>query len=266
MTVSKNILQPKKFKILLVGDSCIDEYIYGNCDRLNPEAPVPVLQITRTTSTKGMAANVKSNLESFGIDIYFYTGDALSIKRRFIDNRSKQHLIRVDDDRTSKLLDPSILKGHLVDAVVISDYCKGLLDYNNIKYICDTYDVPIFIDTKKTDLAQFSYDHVYVKINEPEFLACTSKPKNLIVTLGHKGAAFIHNGTKQYFACEKIDVVDVCGAGDTFLSAVAARYLNTKNIADAIVYANRAAGINVVHRGAYSLTKDDIESIEHARY
>ncbi len=56
--------QQKKFKILLIGDSCIDEYYYGTCERLNPEAPVPILKITNWSVKQGMAANVKNNLEA----------------------------------------------------------------------------------------------------------------------------------------------------------------------------------------------------------
>jgi len=42
-------------KILLIGDSCIDKYVYGDAKRLSPEAPVPVLNYIRTTKTEGMA-------------------------------------------------------------------------------------------------------------------------------------------------------------------------------------------------------------------
>ena len=266
MTVSKNILQQKKLKILLVGDSCIDEYVYGDCDRLNPEAPVPILQISNIVTNLGMAANVKNLLTAFDADVNFYTGNEISVKRRFIDNRSKQHIVRVDDDKINKPIDIDKLQGHSADAVVISDYCKGLLDYYNMQYICQTYkDIPIFIDTKKTDLAKFSHANVYVKINEPEYLRAKTLPKNLIVTLGKKGAMFVREQQESYFAADSnVDVVDVCGAGDTFLSALTIRYLQTMDIGMAINYANRAAAINVTHRGAYCLTKEDITGIEYA--
>ena len=45
--------QQKQLKILLIGDSCTDEYVYGTCDRLNPEAPVPILNFKRKDTTKG---------------------------------------------------------------------------------------------------------------------------------------------------------------------------------------------------------------------
>ena len=50
--------QQKQFRVLLIGDSCTDEYVYGTCDRLNPEAPVPILNFTRKETTEGMALSL----------------------------------------------------------------------------------------------------------------------------------------------------------------------------------------------------------------
>jgi sugar/nucleoside kinase (ribokinase family) len=55
-----------------------------------------------------------------------------------------------------------------------------------------------------------------------------------------------------------VDVVDVCGAGDTFLAALAVQYLYTKNIEQSIIFANVAAGLTVQHRGNYAPTYDEI--------
>ena len=51
-------------KILVIGDSCIDKFIYGSCERICPEAPVPVFNPLSSTENIGMAGNVKNNLES----------------------------------------------------------------------------------------------------------------------------------------------------------------------------------------------------------
>ena len=50
-------------KILVIGELCIDEFIYGEVKRLSPEAPVPVFNPVEKTSNRGMAGNVVSNLE-----------------------------------------------------------------------------------------------------------------------------------------------------------------------------------------------------------
>ena len=52
-------------KILVVGDSCEDVFIYGDCDRLAPAAPVPVFVESHRKSNKGMAGNVYENVVSF---------------------------------------------------------------------------------------------------------------------------------------------------------------------------------------------------------
>jgi sugar/nucleoside kinase (ribokinase family) len=57
--------------------------------------------------------------------------------------------------------------------------------------------------------------------------------------------------------------MDVCGCGDTFMAALVAQYLFTKDIEKAIIFANVAAGITVQHRGNYAPSYDEIR---HAGY
>lgn len=266
MTESTNTHQQKKFKVLLIGDSCIDEYYYGTCDRLNPEAPVPVLKITKWSQGFGMAANVKANLESFDLDVDFMTGGKKSIKRRYIDERSKQHIVRVDEDKISSPFNPnfSSLNLNQYNAIIISDYNKGFVTYENVTRLRTEYRGPIFIDSKKQDLEKFN--GCFVKINETEYKNRLSNPDNLIVTMGEKGAAhYTKNPTcEKLFTTTPVNVVDVCGAGDTFLAALTYYYLKTESIESAIIYANKCSAITVKHRGVYSLTSEDIETIEHA--
>jgi len=260
MTDLTNTQLHKKFKILLIGDSCIDEYYYGTCDRLNPEAPVPVLKITRWNQKYGMAANVKDNLEAFECDVDFMTGGKKSIKRRYIDERSKQHIVRVDEDKISPPFNPHLesLKFNQYDAIVISDYNKGFVTYENISELIKLYSGPIFIDSKKSDLEKF--ERCYVKVNEQENKNSTSTCENLIVTLGDKGAKF----QNEIFPTDKVEMVDVCGAGDTFLAGLTYFFLLTKNIKTAIIYANKCSAVSVQHQGVYTLTTQNIEKIKNA--
>lgn len=253
----KNTHQQKKFKILLIGDSCIDEYYYGTCDRLNPEAPVPVLKIKSWNQTLGMAANVKNNLEAFGCDVDFMTGGKKSIKRRYIDERSKQHIVRVDEDKISPPFNP-LLKSLALsqyDAIVVSDYNKGYVTYDNVEILKNEFVGPIFIDTKKTDLKKFN--GCIVKINEQEYSKAISYCQDLIVTLGSNGARY----KDKIYPTRNATVVDVCGAGDTFLAALAFDYLKTNDIDHAIDFANKCSTLTVEHRGVYSLTSHDIDLI-----
>lgn len=263
MTELKNTQQAKQLTVLLIGDSCIDEYCYGTVSRLSPEAPVPVLQFRSTTSNPGMAANVYKNLLAFGVEVDFMTNGEKIKKVRYVDVKSGQNLLRTDYD--VELLPWS---GYLAtsldeyDAVVISDYNKGFVTYEAIERIIKSATCPVFIDTKKQDLSRFSADHVYVKINELEYRNRFSIPKNLVVTLGDRGAMLKQYNHEKIYSTGSVEVMDVCGCGDTFLAALSYQYLNTNSIEQAIDFANRCSAITVGHRGVYSLTRDDIAKVD----
>jgi D-beta-D-heptose 7-phosphate kinase/D-beta-D-heptose 1-phosphate adenosyltransferase len=248
--------QQKQFKVLLIGDSCIDEYVYGTCDRLNPEAPVPILRYERKETKMGMAWNVRQNLMAFGIDVYILTNQEKIVKTRYIDERYNHMILRVDDD---KILTPIESLDYVIpndgyDALVISDYDKGFLNQKKLFDIVKSSKCPVFIDSKKVHLPN---DNCFIKINESEAKCLVSKNNNLIITKGSKGAEY--NGVN--YPVQKVGVFDVVGAGDTFLSALVNYYLIHGTIEEAIPYANRAASIAVSHFGTYVLTEEDVNEI-----
>jgi bifunctional ADP-heptose synthase (sugar kinase/adenylyltransferase) len=173
--------QQKKFNILLIGDACEDTYTYGYVNRISPEAPVPVFEPHSTTHKDGMAGNVCKNLEALGCTVNFLHG-AVSKKNRLIDHRTKQQILRIDHDAKSQPITFETVIPPVYDAVVISDYNKGTVSYELIEELAKEVDVPIFVDTKKTDLARLA--GCYVKINALEKSRATSLPKidHLIVT------------------------------------------------------------------------------------
>lgn len=253
--IELNPTQPQtKFKVLLLGDDCEDVYQYGTVDRISPEAPVPVFKISYTESRPGMASNVFNNLKALGLDVDVRLG-LKSIKTRIIDLRSGQHIVRVDADLESDAVNLSDINFEDYDAVIVSDYNKGFITYDTIETLTSKFQGPIFVDTKKPDLVKFL--GCYVKVNEQEYNNRRSTTPNLIVTLGSKGAKYKNN----YYPAESVEVVDVCGAGDTFLSALVAEFLNTNSIDQAIEFANLASAIAVQHKGVYTLTSDDIKHI-----
>lgn len=252
--------QQTSFNVLLIGDSCTDKYNIGTVDRISPEAPVPVLKIINTYELPGMAANVNLNLINLNIKADFVTNNSPVIKTRFIDDRSGQHLLRVDDEPLVPRWDgecPQSIDSY--DAIIVSDYNKGFLSDNQIYSLIRNSECPVFIDTKKQDLNMFNMPNTFVKVNELEFKNSTSTHDNLIVTLGSKGAMY----NDQMYPTKKVEVMDVCGCGDTFLAALAVQYLFTKDIEKAIIFANIAAGITVQHRGNYAPSYDEIR---HAGY
>jgi D-beta-D-heptose 7-phosphate kinase/D-beta-D-heptose 1-phosphate adenosyltransferase len=246
-------MQPQKqLKILLIGDSCTDEYVYGTCERLNPEAPVPILRFNRKETTKGMAWNVRENLMSFGIEVFILTNKESIIKTRYIDEKSNQHILRVDDEGVCDPMDYELPEDEY-DALVISDYDKGFLTEKKIQELVDWFDGPVFIDSKKTKLPK---KDCYLKINEIESKLLKGY-KNLIVTKGAGGADY----NKVNYPGEKTKIVDVVGAGDTFLSALVYFYLLCGRIEEAIPYANKAAAIAVQNFGTYVLTENDVKDL-----
>ena len=249
--------------MLLYGDDCVDIYQYGTVTRINPEAPVPVFDFVHEETKRGMSSNVAENLNKLGCNIKHITGNVASIKTRIIDERSGQQLLRIDENNISEPIEVSkeTIKEYNPDCIIISDYNKGSLEYETIRKIISYYQGPIFIDTKKTDIERFDHiwpqREVYVKINEQESKALKSHHRNLIVTKGKEGA--LYKGVLH--PAPLVEVSDVCGAGDTFLAALAYYHTTNKNIEAAIQYANYAASITVKHLGVYA---PSLEEIDHA--
>ena len=245
--------QQKQLKVLLIGDSCTDEYVYGSCERLNPEAPVPILKFNRKETKKGMAWNVRENIESFGIEVYMITNQETITKTRYIDEKYNQQILRVDDEPDLKPMNSDLPDEHF-DALVISDYDKGFLSNEKVFELVEWFDGPVFIDSKKTKLPKES---CFVKINDLEFSKLDNPSDNLIITRGSKGAEY----QGKLYPGEKVDIFDAVGAGDTFLSALVYFYLKCGKIEEAIPYANKAAAIAVSNFGTYILTKEDVNEI-----
>ena len=243
-------------KVLLIGDSCEDRYFYGDVKRLNPEAPVPILEYKRAVTSKGMAWNVRENLLSFGVEVYLSTHPEEIIKTRYIDEKSNQQIMRYDEEPKIEPLSFDFPKewNNEYDGLVISDYDKGFLTTERIFELSSRFVGPVFIDSKKTLLPE----DAYIKINELEYERMThSNYENLIVTKGGKGAEY----QGKLYPAEKVNVFDVVGAGDTFLAALTYGYLKYGRIDRAIPLANKAASIAVSHTGTYILTQEYVDGI-----
>lgn len=243
-------LQRRQLNVTLIGDTCIDEYHYGSVERISPEAPVPIFVEDKVETKSGMASNVAKNLEALGANVTTYFG-VPSTKIRMIDSRSNQHILRIDKDVRSKPLSTDTKFDMNTDAFVVSDYDKGFVSYELIEKLILTGKT-VFIDTKKTDLQRFSGG--VVKINSIEYKNAKSLPDKLIVTNGARDVTF---GSLKY-EVPRVEITDVCGAGDTFLAAFAYRYINSFDYGDAIKFAIQAASVTVKHIGVYAPTLEEI--------
>tara|TARA_B100000927_G_scaffold291071_1_gene291786 strand:- start:218 stop:943 length:726 start_codon:yes stop_codon:yes gene_type:complete len=239
--------------------------VYGSCDRLSPEAPIPVMKYRETQSAPGMAANVYENLKSLGINVNFLTHKEKITKTRYVHEKSNQQIMRLDTEPEVEPLHPSQITMAAVhqsyDAIVISDYDKGFISVEDIQHLASRNpDIKVFVDTKKKKLPT-QYPNIIYKINQKEFnlLDANHIPKgeNMIVTHGANGALWNH----KTFPVPITRVFDVTGAGDTFLAALVFYYVQLPDMDESINFANRCAAIAVQNPGTYTLTMEDVDGI-----
>jgi D-beta-D-heptose 7-phosphate kinase/D-beta-D-heptose 1-phosphate adenosyltransferase len=262
--MSKDIQQLKPLKILVIGDSCKDIYRFGYCERISPEAPVPILKIDSCKEYFGMAANVFQNIKSLGNEAFLFTQEEKIIKTRIVEKKFNHHILRIDEEPKVTPLDWKKYNGpslDVFDGFVISDYDKGFLNKKSVEKILNKikkYKKPIFVDSKKKNLSVFK--NCIIKINEHEFNQARSIPKDseLIVTYGSKGAIW----KKKLFPSNKTEVFDVCGAGDTFLSALVNLYLKTSDMERSIKFANYCASVSVKNFGTYCINLEDLNGVK----
>ena len=259
------MLLARQYNVLLIGDSCTDEWVYGSCDRLSPEGPIPVMKYREKQSAPGMAANVNENLKSLGINVNFLTHNEKISKTRYVHEKSNQQILRLDTEPEVEPLHPSQLTMAAVhqsyDAIVISDYDKGFVTLETIEHLASRNpDIKIFVDTKKKKLPT-KYPNVIYKINQKEFNLLDPdyipRGENIIVTAGPDGALW----NKRQFQVPITRVFDVTGAGDTFLAALVFYYIQLDSIEESIAFANKAAALAVQNPGTYTLTMEDVDGI-----
>jgi len=248
-----------KNPVLILGDSCRDVFIYCKCERLCPEAPVPVLDIIETKDNGGMAMNVFNNFKTLSKDVEIITASdwKKNTKTRYIDVITNHMFIRIDHDETTK--ESFAFYRDKIDyskysAIIISDYDKGFLTENDIEFISKKHSLT-FLDTKKI-LGKWANDITFIKINRKEYnlsyKAIKDYPnlKNKIIeTLGSEGAVF----RDKKYTVNKVEIKDLSGAGDTFLASLVFGYLSTNNIDKSIELANKHATIVVQRRGVTTI-------------
>lgn len=242
-------------KILVIGDSCVDIFKYGKVERIAPEAPIPIIVPERETSNPGMAGNVVKNIEALGHTVDFITNKQEIRKIRYVCSKYNHLLLRVDENDTCEKIDPIIPQPEMYDAVIISDYCKGFLDEEDIEIISKNFDCPTFLDTKKI-LGNWAHNIDFIKINYHEYERNKEVLENdpilnskTIVTRGKYGCDY---QGKNYPTVD-VPVKDVSGAGDTFLSGLVVEYSRSKDINLAIDFAQKCTTIVIQKSGVSTI-------------
>ncbi|EAH7585859.1 D-glycero-beta-D-manno-heptose-7-phosphate kinase [Campylobacter lari] len=180
-----DFLSSKKPKILVVGDFMVDRYIWCDCTRISPEAPVMVVKSQKEDKRLGGAGNVYANLKSLGAEVFALglvgndeSGRFLkeNLNARLLVEKDRktplksrvlshsQQVLRLDDenDFDTKLEDEIIQEYKKIakdyDAIVLSDYAKGVLTSKVTKALIEhanTLNLPILIDPKGSDFSKY---------------------------------------------------------------------------------------------------------------
>lgn len=251
----------KEKKILVVGDSCTDVFIYGDVKRLAPEGPAPVFLPLYQKENGGMAANVSRNISSMGFKYHLITQREKIIKTRFVDERTNYTIMRLDEnDKASRIQSDTIksiklnyFDNQYYEAIIISDYCKGFLNENDIELISKN-NKNIFLDTKKILGAWCKYVD-YIKINNTEYdrtkhtVHDLNIENKLIITRSEKGCEF----NNKIYPVKKVNIKDLSGAGDTFIAGLTCEWLKSNDIVKAIDYAQNCAATVVEKRGVCTI-------------
>ncbi len=313
-------------KVLIFGDVMLDEHIWSKVSRISPEAPVVVADVQKISHVPGGCGNVAANvkalggvpylvgtvgydssadkllaaLKSMGIPTNFIIQDKQRptiLKSRII--AGSQHVVRVDREEKNqfpKALAQKILKHTLrqipkVDAVIISDYAKGMTEKQTCQAIikaANRHKKPILIDPKGTDYSKYKGATIItpnlseaeaasgLKIKDDRNLASAGKSllktvgsPCVLITRGENGMAlFEKNGLIHDIAGVPREVFDITGAGDTVISTLALALAANAKPPEACQLANLAGSVKVTKIAtqpvyAYEL-KDALEEREPA--
>jgi len=186
-------LQNKSPKLLVIGDLMIDQYLWGNCERISPEAPVQIVNVSHENTLLGGAGNVINNLKVLGakVDVIGVVGDCktsdtlkgllndigvdtkylITQKNRITSKKSRiiasqQQVVRYDHESTEEIDTKShnfildtfkkIVKDY--EVVLLSDYGKGILTYKLTQSLIKTannYNKKILVDPKGLDYSKY---------------------------------------------------------------------------------------------------------------
>ena len=239
-------------KVLVIGESCTDIFVYGKSNRKSPEGNGPVFVPIREVYGAGMAGNSANNLAAMGVDVDLFSNEYIeTTKTRFVNEDTNELYMRLDENDISDRTDVSQLPNvGEYDAILISDYNKGFLTEEDIYYISKLHPL-VILDTKKK-LGDWCTDLTFIKLNRSEYKKNEQFIKQnewlfekVILTLDGDGSSYMG----EVVPTTKVDSADISGAGDTFIAGFTTKYIETKNILESMKWANYCAGEVVKEKG-----------------
>ncbi len=306
-----------KISLLVIGDLMVDEYLWGEVDRISPEAPVPVVNIRKESYTLGGAGNVVNNIVELGagVSVIGIAGsgqwgrllirhlnrlkiDASGViqdehrptirKTRIIG--ANQQMLRIDREEGAPLhqrfLKPinENLKKKIpeVDAVIVSDYGKGLIIeplMETITAVCHRHQKPVIADPKGMVFTKYAGVTLLtpnkkeaglaagIEITDDQTLLKAGKrlmdqarPNALLITCGKEGMLLLQPDRAPHWIKAKAkQVFDVSGAGDTVVAMMGLGIASGLTLTESAMLANTAAGIVVGKIGTATISISELE-------
>lgn len=303
-------------RVVVVGDLMLDRFIWGSVSRISPEAPVPVVEIQRESTCLGGAANVAANIRSLGgIPVPVgvlgddFEGKRLreefrklgspvgglvvdrirptSIKTRIIAHH--QQVCRTDrEDRTpvseeilARVAEKFLAALPSADAVIVSDYAKGLISRSLLRRILPPAKSArkiVCVDPKRADFSIYRPATVITPntqeterasgiavsgtadlIRAGRKILGSSGFDHMLVTRGEEGMTLFEKDSRIiHIPTVAREVYDVTGAGDTVISTLALGLTAGLPVLQAAVLSNIAAGIVVGKLGTACVTPEEL--------
>lgn len=308
-------------RVLVVGDIIVDHFLWGTASRISPEAPVPVVSVQREDLLLGGSANVLRNIVSLGgqgalcgiigqdamgdkvLELVTQLGVSTNglvtgqrpttVKTRVV--AQGQQVVRFDREQTGSPSRGSLeallcyLEGHLhlFDAVIVSDYAKGMVGeqlmtrlHQIIREVRerDRRPLPLIVDPKPVNMHYFTGASVItpnhheamqmtgIRIVDEASLQAVARQirdeincDSVLITRGEAGMALLQADDRLVtIPTMAKEVYDVTGAGDTVAATLAIGLAVGCTMAEAAVLANHAAGIVVGKVGTASVTAGEL--------
>jgi D-beta-D-heptose 7-phosphate kinase/D-beta-D-heptose 1-phosphate adenosyltransferase len=307
-------------RVIVLGDMMLDEFIWGRVRRISPEAPVPVVEVDRHTLALVGAGNVVSNLVRLGagvtsigvlgddadadrlrgalvelgvspVNLVVDSARPTTVKTRIIAHN--QQVVRADRESSTRIgasVEERVAQSFRraiegADAVVVSDYGKGLLTPGLLANVLTTakeLGMIVCLDPKMRNFVHYQPVTVItpnnqeaaeasgIPIDDEQSLILAGREllgsidaRAVLITRGEEGMALFTRGGADGALVTHIptvarEVYDVTGAGDTVIATLALALAGGASVEEAAVLANHAAGVVVGKVGTASLTRDEL--------
>ena len=307
--------------VLCVGDLMLDDFVYGDVARISPEAPAPVIVVRREEKLIGGAGNVARGIAALGASSIFvgvmgedeagrlvaraFLEDCPAVethlmvdpsrpttrKVRFVSEQHSTHLLRADWELAQPVsaeIERSIINACTgviprADAVILSDYAKGVLSPRVIRAVIDTARTngkPVIVDPKGADFSIYRGATLITPnrkelaeatrravASEAEIVAAAQELARIVecdavlVTRSEAGMTLYDKATGSlHVPAYPVKVRDVSGAGDTVAAVLAVMLATQADFEQAVRAANAAAAVVVGKRGTSTVTAAELRA------